>query len=112
MPSTSLSAKQLSRQQGFIKNAYLTILETILLDIPILSLASDRDMLGLERRILSKVSSLFVILSFFNMPFNVPFNVPWFFMAFIPNFFIILLSNDSFIFREFFNTIKLEMFPN
>ena len=97
-PSTSLSAKQISRQQGFIKNAYLTILqlpsfldfflstiplswsdatilETVLLDIPILSLTSDRDMLGLERRILSKVSSLSVRLSFFNVPFNVPFNV-------------------------------------
>lgn len=107
MPSTSLSAKQLSRQQGFIKNAYLTILETILLDIPILSLASDRDMLGLERRILSKVSSLSVRLSFF----NVPFNVPWFFMTFIPNFFIILLSNDPLIFREFLKYNKIRNVP-
>ena len=66
-----MSAKRLSRQQGFIKNAYLTILqlpsfldfflstitlswsdatilETVLLDIPILPLTSDGDMLGLE----------------------------------------------------------------
>ena len=135
VPSTSLSTKQISRQQGFIKNAYLTIfqlscfldpflstiplswsdatiLETVLLDIPILSLASDNDMLGLERRMPSKVSSLSVRLSFFNVPFNVSFNVPWFFMTFIPNFFIVLLNNDSLIFREFFNTIKREMFPN
>lgn len=115
VPSTSLSAKQLSRQQGFIKNAYLTILETILLDIPILSLASDRDMLGLERRILSKVSSLSVRLSFFNVPFNVsfnvPFNVPWFFMTFIPNFFTILLSNDPLIFREFLKYNKIRNVP-
>lgn len=126
VPSTSLSAKRLSRQQGFIKKAYLTILqlpsfldsvlstmplswsnatilETVLLDIPILSLASDRDMLGLERKMLSKVSSLSVRLSFF----NVPFNVPWFFMTFIPNFFIILLSNDPLIFREFLKYNKI-----
>lgn len=131
VPSTSLSAKRLSRQRRFIQDDYLTIfqlpcfldfflstiplswsdvtiLETVLLDISILSLASDRDMLGLERRILSKVSSLSVRLSFF----NVPFNVPWFIMTFILNFFIILLSNDPFIFREFFNTMKHEMFPN
>ena len=131
VPSTSLSTKRLSRQQGFIKNAYLTILqlpsfldfflstiplswsdatilETVLLDIPILSLTSDMDILGLERRILSKVSSLSVKLLFF----NVPFNVSWFFMTFILNFFIILLSNDSLIFREFFNTMKYKMFPN
>lgn len=66
-----ISAKRLSRQQGFIQDDYLTIfqlpsfldfflstitlswsdatiLETVLLDIPILSLTSDRDMLGLE----------------------------------------------------------------
>ena len=130
VPSTSLSAKRLSRQRRFIQDDYLTIfqlpcfldfflstiplswsdvtiLETVLLDIPILSLASDRDMLGLEKRMPSKVSSLFVILSFFNMPFN----VSWFFMTFIPNFFTILLSNDPLIFREFLKYNKIRNVP-
>ena len=125
-----MRAKRLLRQRGFIQDDYLTIfqlpsfldsflstiplswsdatiLETILLDIPILSQASNRDMLGLERRILSKVSSLSVRLSFF----NVPFNVPWFFMTFILNFFIILLSIDSLIFREFFKYNKIRNVP-
>ena len=94
VPSTSLSTKRLSRQRGFIQDDYLTILqlpcfldpflstitlswsdatilETVLLDIPILPLTSNMDMLRLERRILSKVSSLSVRLSFFNVPLNV-----------------------------------------